>query len=75
MNAGGIINVAAEYLGNDQREVVHRVHRIPERLAAVLDRAEATGRSPSHVADAMARELIEAATPAAPRQASSALAS
>jgi leucine dehydrogenase len=71
VNAGGIINVAAEYLGRDQREVLDRVQRIPERLAAVLDRAEATGRSPSDIADAMARNLIGAATPALPRQASS----
>ncbi|HEY5793766.1 MAG TPA: Glu/Leu/Phe/Val dehydrogenase dimerization domain-containing protein [Bosea sp. (in: a-proteobacteria)] len=70
VNAGGIVNVAAEYLGNDQREVIDRVHRIPERLAAVLDRAEATGQSPSYVADAMARDLIGGATPAAPKQAS-----
>lgn len=60
-NAGGIINVAAEVLGNDQSEVQGRVQRIPDRLAEVLDRADASGQSPSHVADAMARELIAAA--------------
>lgn len=63
VNAGGIINVAAEYLGNQQGEVGDRVRRIPDRLAAVLDRSEATGQSPSRVADAMALELIGAATP------------
>jgi leucine dehydrogenase len=68
VNAGGIINVAAEYLGQDQGEVLARVHRIPDRLAAILGRAEATGRSPSAIADAMARDLIEAASPTAPRQ-------
>ncbi|MCU4179466.1 Leu/Phe/Val dehydrogenase [Bosea sp. BH3] len=60
-NAGGIINVAAEYLGRDQHEVLEQVRRIPERLEAVLDRAAATGRPPSHIADAMARDLIAAA--------------
>lgn len=67
-NAGGIINVAAEYLGNDQRAVLDQIERIPDRLAAVLDRSEATGRSPSQVADAMARDLIEAAGVAASTQ-------
>ncbi|PTM39288.1 Glu/Leu/Phe/Val dehydrogenase dimerization domain-containing protein [Bosea sp. 124] len=62
VNAGGIINVAAEYLGHDQGQVLDGVRRIPDRLAAVLDRAEAAGRSPSHVADAMALELIETST-------------
>ncbi|TCT01095.1 Glu/Leu/Phe/Val dehydrogenase family protein [Aquabacter spiritensis] len=65
VNAGGIINVAAEYLGSAQGEVLARVRRIPERLSAVLDRAEATGRPPSHIADSMARDLIaSAAAPA-----------
>ncbi|RLP76238.1 Glu/Leu/Phe/Val dehydrogenase [Xanthobacter tagetidis] len=57
-NAGGIINVAAEYLGHDRHHVVDAVHRIPDRLADVLDRAEAADISPAHVADAMARDLI-----------------
>ena len=63
VNAGGIINVAAEYLGQDQREVFDRVGRIPARLSAVLERAQADKQPPSRVADAMARELIEAAVP------------
>ena len=63
VNAGGIVNVAAEYLGDDQHDVAHRVARIPARLGQVLDRAKAEGRSPSHVADAIARELIDAARP------------
>ncbi|MEP9355498.1 Glu/Leu/Phe/Val dehydrogenase dimerization domain-containing protein [Xanthobacter sp. KR7-65] len=57
-NAGGIINVAAEYLGHHPGAVEDAVHRIPTRLAQVLDRAEASGTSPAQVADAMARELI-----------------
>jgi leucine dehydrogenase len=63
VNAGGIINVAAEYLGHSQRDAAERVGRIPARLAAVLDRAQAEKRPPSRVADVMARELIEAAAP------------
>ncbi len=61
MNAGGIINVAAEFLGDGQGEVLDRVRRIPSRLAAVLDRAQVENQSPSRVADSMARELIKAA--------------
>lgn len=68
VNAGGIINVAAEYLGHDQGEVLQQIHRIPGRLAAVLERAEATGQVPSNVADAMAGELIAAADAPAPER-------
>lgn len=57
-NAGGIINVAAEYLGHDRGMVHDAVHRIPGRLGQVLDRAEASMTSPALVADVMARELI-----------------
>jgi leucine dehydrogenase len=58
VNAGGIINVAAEYLGWSMAEVDARVAAIPDRLAEVLDRAELTGRPPSEVADELARELL-----------------
>ncbi|WP_127088247.1 Glu/Leu/Phe/Val dehydrogenase family protein [Aquabacter cavernae] len=61
-NAGGIINVAAEYLGHDRDAVLARVRRIPDRLTEVLDRAEQTGTSPARVADAMARDLIATAS-------------
>jgi leucine dehydrogenase len=58
-NAGGIINVAAEVLGHSRQDVLERVRRIPNRLANVLARAEATGQAPSRVADQLAREIIE----------------
>jgi leucine dehydrogenase len=58
VNAGGIINVAAEYLGWTMADVDARVAAIPGRLAEVLDRAELTGRPPSEVADELARELL-----------------
>lgn len=57
-NAGGIINVAAEYLGHGEEEVRAAVNRIPQRLGEVLDRAEAAQCPPASVADAMARTLI-----------------
>ena len=58
VNAGGIINVAAEYLRETTDQVRSRVESIPQRLLAVLEEAEASGRSPHAVADAMAQRLI-----------------
>jgi leucine dehydrogenase len=59
INAGGIINVALEYLGQGSRaEVETRIARIPERLAAIWDQSAATDTPASDVADAMARAKI-----------------
>lgn len=58
VNAGGIINVAAEYLGETSAQVMHRVHRIAPRLESVLSRAAAEGASPARVANQMARQVI-----------------
>ena len=59
INAGGIINVALEYLGQGSRsEVESRIARIPERLEAIWDESAANNRPASDVADAMARKLI-----------------
>jgi leucine dehydrogenase len=59
INAGGIINVGLEYLGQgDRAEVEARIARIPDRLNEVWDEAERTGQPPSDVADSMARRLI-----------------
>ncbi|MXP41257.1 amino acid dehydrogenase [Altererythrobacter soli] len=64
INAGGIINVALEYLCRqhgepcDINEVRKRIAQIPDRLEAIWQESEATGRSPDVVADAMARRLI-----------------
>jgi leucine dehydrogenase len=63
VNAGGIINVAAEYLGWTTAEVKDRIAAIPDRLAEVLDRAERTGRPPGEVADALAREVLSGGGP------------
>lgn len=61
VNAGGIINVAAEYLGWSMEEVDARVAAIPRRLAEVLERSEHAGRPTSEVADELARELLSGA--------------
>lgn len=59
INAGGIINVGLEYLGQgDRAEVDARVARIPDRLVEVWDESERTGDPASVVADRIAQRLI-----------------
>ncbi|MGI4880684.1 MAG: Leu/Phe/Val dehydrogenase [Janthinobacterium lividum] len=59
INAGGIINVVAEYLGDgDADAVAARIAEIEPRLAAIFAEADASGRTTDAVADAMARKLI-----------------
>ncbi|MEY4269830.1 MAG: hypothetical protein RLZZ58_1046 [Pseudomonadota bacterium] len=64
INAGGIINVALEYLGQQQAgggsrdEVESRIGQIPGRLAAIWAESRASGTPASMVADRMAQKLI-----------------
>jgi leucine dehydrogenase len=58
INAGGIINVTAEYLGETTAQVMGRVGMISERLAAVLVRARVQSLPTHVVADAMAEQII-----------------
>jgi len=59
INAGGIINVGLEYLGQgDEAEVMARIARIPDRLDEVWDESDRTGRPAAEVADTIARRLI-----------------
>lgn len=58
INAGGIVNVAAEYLGWSAGEAAARVEATGQRLAAVLDHAERIGLAPHRAADALARERL-----------------
>jgi len=59
INAGGIINVGLEYLGQgDEAEVMARIARIPDRLTEVWDESDRTGRPAAEVADTIARRLI-----------------
>lgn len=57
-NAGGIISVSAEYLGENRAHVVARVAQIGPRVAALLEEAAACRLSPALVADRMAEQLI-----------------
>lgn len=59
INAGGIINVCLEYLGQgDRSEVEARIHKIPERLVEVWDESDRSSLPASEVADMIARRLI-----------------
>lgn len=63
VNAGGIINVAAEYLGWSAGEAATRVEATAQRLAAVLDHAERHGLAPHRAADALALQRLVAPPP------------
>lgn len=59
INAGGIINVATEYLGEGGKaEVDAKINAIPTRLDAIWTESEKSGDPASDVADRMARALI-----------------
>ena len=59
INAGGIINVCTEYLGDGDAALVRqRIEGIPVRLEEIWSESAATGRDPAAVADAMAQRLI-----------------
>lgn len=59
INAGGIINVGLEYLGQgDEAEVKARIAEIPTRLEAIWAEGERTGEPSSVVADRMAQKAI-----------------
>jgi leucine dehydrogenase len=59
INAGGIINVSTEFLGDGGPDLVRsRIEAIPDRLEQVWTESASTGRDPAAVADAMAQRLI-----------------
>ena len=59
INAGGIINVCTEYLGDGDASLVReRIEAIPQRLEQIWAESAATGRTPAAVADDMAQRLI-----------------
>lgn len=60
INAGGIINVAAEVSGNYNRNwVLEKLSAIPKNLTEVFDKAEATNRPTNEVVDEIARQRLE----------------
>ena len=59
INAGGIINVSTEYVGDGGPDLVRsRIEAIPGRLEQIWSESESSGRDPAAVADAMAQRLI-----------------
>jgi leucine dehydrogenase len=59
INAGGIINVCTEYLGDGDASLVRqRIQGIPVRLEEIWTESQASGRDPASVADAMAQRLF-----------------
>ena len=59
INAGGIINVCTEYVGDGDAGLVRqRIEGIPVRLEQIWAERASTGRAPAAVADAMAQRLI-----------------
>jgi leucine dehydrogenase len=61
VNAGGIIMVACEYLGESEQTVDVKVRAIAERVVRVVEAGKREGVSPHVVADRMVRERIAAA--------------
>ena len=60
INAGGVISVAREYIGDSSEdEVLAEVSRIRERLEQIFDEAEKTGRPTNVIADELARRIVE----------------
>jgi leucine dehydrogenase len=62
INAGGIISVAHEYLGDaSEAQVTAEIGAIPTRLIEIFERARRENRPTNAVADQLARERIHAA--------------
>jgi leucine dehydrogenase len=61
VNAGGIINVSAEYLGEPADVVEARIRAIATRLMKVIEAAKANGVPPNEAADRIVRERLAAA--------------
>jgi leucine dehydrogenase len=58
VNAGGIINVCAEYLGEAPEDVAQRVGEIAPRLTRILEAAARDNTPPHVVADTLACRII-----------------
>ena len=59
INAGGIVSVAREYLGESSEEEVRaEVGRIPERLRMIFEEAAGSGKPTNVVANELARRLV-----------------
>ena len=74
INAGGVISVAREYLGNSSEDEVRtEVGRIPDGLNEIFAESSKTGRPTNVIADELARRIVAGVaaageTPASARQ-------
>ncbi|MCZ6773068.1 MAG: hypothetical protein O7G83_13975, partial [Proteobacteria bacterium] len=74
INAGGVISVAHEFLGDSsENEVRGEVSRIPDRLAEIFAESGNTERPTNVIADELARRIVAGAaragtTPVSARQ-------
>jgi leucine dehydrogenase len=59
VNAGGIINVAAEYLGETTDQVQERIRLVPARLRTIFETARVSAHLPYAIADDMALCIID----------------
>jgi leucine dehydrogenase len=59
INAGGIISVAREFLGqSSEEEVQSEVGRIPGRLSRIFGEAEVSRQPTNRIADELARRIV-----------------
>jgi glutamate dehydrogenase/leucine dehydrogenase len=58
-NAGGIINIAEEFIGYDRNRALARAEGIQDTMQHVLERASADGVAPQAAAEAIAWERLE----------------
>jgi len=58
INAGGVINVAQEYVGYDEAKSQPRVLAIYDTIKQIICRSRDEKRNPEHLADQLAEEII-----------------
>ena len=59
LNAGGVISVAREYLGESSEEAVREeINRIPERLTEIFEESARSERPTNEIADELARRIV-----------------
>jgi valine dehydrogenase (NAD+) len=58
VNAGGILNIAEEFVGYSRERAAAAAARIEETTAGIFDRARRAGDAPGRAAEALARDRI-----------------
>jgi leucine dehydrogenase len=59
INAGGLINVAQEWIGYDRKAAMARADNIYHTVDSLLERSKQTGERPEVVADRMVEEILQ----------------